>query len=167
VATFESGNEPYSEGTFEISVTGAKTVEYYYSPGVVVNADLLYGDKPVNENAELYSGDYKVSMNFVNPLTGKKVESKLLSDAKFSLAVTNNGNKQVIDSDSGNMSLAEGDVELLALAQLPGQVELSDKKDYVVLPEPISLGLKTDKASYTYVANEIADQTAECILTAK
>lgn len=166
VATFESGNEPYSEGTFEISVTGAKTVEYYYSPGVVVNADLLYGDKPVNENAELYSGDYKVSMNFVNPLTGKKVESKLLSDAKFSLAVTNNGNKQVIDSDSGNMSLAEGDVELLALAQLPGQVELSDKKDYVVLPEPISLGLKTDKASYTYVANEIADQTAECILTA-
>lgn len=166
VATFESGNEPYSEGTFEISVTGAKTVEYYYSPGVVVNADLLYGDKPVNENAELYSGDYKVSMNFVNPLTGKKVESKLLSDVKFSLAVTNNGNKQVIDSDSGNMSLAEGDVELLALAQLPGQVELSDKKDYVVLPEPISLGLKTDKASYTYVANEIADQTAECILTA-
>lgn len=166
VATFSSGKEPYSEGTFDISVTGAKTVEYYYRPGVVVNADLIYGDKPVNEDAELYSGGYKVSMNFMNPLTGKKVESKLLSDAKFSLTISNNGKNQVIDASEGEMSLSEGDVELLAVAQLPGQVELSDRKEYVVLPEPVSLSLKTDKSSYTYAANEIADQTAECILTA-
>lgn len=166
VATFSSGSEPYSEGTFEISVTGAETVEYYYRPGVVVNADLIYGDKPVNEDAELYSGDYKVSMNFINPLTGKNVESKLLSEAKFSLTVSNNGKNQVIEASEGEMSLSEGDVELLAVAQLPGQVELSDKKDYVVLPEPVALALKTDRSSYTYAADEIADQSAECVLTA-
>lgn len=165
VATFSAGDVPYAEGDFQISVSGAETIEYYYKPGVIVNADLIYDDKPVNQDAELYSGDYTVSMNFVNPITGKKIESKLLSEAKFSLTVTNNGEKQVVDSDNGKMKLVEGDVELVALAELPGQVALSDKKNYVVLPEPISLQIKFDKDSYAYSANEIADNSVGCIIT--
>lgn len=118
---------------------------------------MSYGGSPVSEDAELYSGDYEVNMNFINPLTGETVTSKLLEDAEFSLTVTNNGKEQTIESSSGSIQLTEGDVSLTAVAKLPGQVELSDQKDYVVLPEPIELAnlLRLGQKRLSVVRKEI------------
>lgn len=165
VAIYNAGDEPFAEGDYSISVKGAEVVEYYYTPGVIVNASLSYGGSPVSEDAELYSGDYEVNMNFINPLTGETVTSKLLEDAEFSLTVTNNGKEQTIESSSGSIQLTEGDVSLTAVAKLPGQVELSDQKDYVVLPEPIELSLSLDQEKYEVSANDITDKSAVCTLT--
>ena len=56
-----------------------------------------------------------MNMNFINPLTGETVTSKLLEDAEFSLTVTNNGKEQTIESSSGSIQLTEGDVSLTLL----------------------------------------------------
>ena len=43
VAIYNAGDEPFAEGDYSISVKGAEVVEYYYTPGVIVNASLSYG----------------------------------------------------------------------------------------------------------------------------
>lgn len=160
VATFNAGSDPYPEGEFTISVSGAETIEYYYKPGVIVNAELLYDNNPVLQDADLYAGEYDVTMNFINPLTNQPIESKLLSDAVFSLDITNNGETSELGSDHGTINLVEGDVELLATAELPGQVVLTDVKNYTVLPEPVTLNLEFEKTKGSFSADEIAAGTA-------
>ena len=48
-------------------------------------------------------------------------------------------------------------MSLTAVAKLPGQVELSDQKDYVVLPEPIELAnlLRLGQKRLSVVRKEI------------
>ena len=157
VASFVSGSSPYPDGKFSVSVSGAKTVEFYYKPGVVVNAELLYDGAPVMQDADLYEGDYEVSMNFMNPLTNMPVDSKLLADAVFSLDISNNGENQQMNSDHGNIHLKEGGVELVATAELPGQVVLTDIKNYTVLPQPLTLNLDFELPKNSFTKTEIAN----------
>ena len=164
VATFEAGEEPFENGQFSISVSNATTVEYYYRPGVTVNCALLYDGVEVQSGDELYAGEYEVSLSFINPLTGKTIESDLLSDAEFTLTVLNNGEEQVITSRDGKVSLVEGDVNIDAIAGLPGHVKLSSKRSYIVLPEPIKLNLTFTPETPTYTPDRIAGNAEPIIL---
>lgn len=142
VVTFEAGDKPFESGDFSITVSNANTVEYYYSPGVVVNCELLYNGNTVQANDKLYAGDYQVEMNFINPLNNKEIQSDLLSSAKFTLTATNNDQVQTISDTKGTVTLSEGDVTISAVAELPGHVYLRSTKNYTVLPEPVDLKLE-------------------------
>ena len=165
VAIFDSGEDPFAEGEFNVSVSGAQTVEFYYQPGVVVNAQLSYNGNPVMQDAELYEGDYEVSMNFLNPLTNMPVQSKLLDGAEFSLSVTNNGETKKLGADHGSLHLVEGGVDLEATAELPGHLELSDTKHYEVLPEPIELKLDFEMNRGSFTGVEVANGDASVKMT--
>ena len=89
VVTFDAGAKPFDSGEFTISVSNADTVEYYYSPGVLVNCELLYNGNTVQASDKLYAGAYQVEMNFINPLNNQKIQSDLLSSAAFTLNATN------------------------------------------------------------------------------
>ena len=161
VAKFNAGKEPFADGDFEISVSGAKTIEFYYKPGVVVNANLIYEGSPVMQDQDLFEGSYDVEMNFINPLTNMPVQSKLLAGAVFSLTIDNNGEEFFLDSDKGkDIHLKEGGVELTATAELPGQVVLTDIKNYIVRPQPIALTLEAEKKKGTYTKEEFANGEA-------
>lgn len=142
VATFEAGDKPFESGEFSIAVSNANTVEYYYSPGVVVNCELIYNGNAVQASDKLYAGDYQAEMNFINPLNNKEIQSDLLSSAKFTLTATNNDQVQTIADKKGTVYLSEGDVTISAVAELPGHVYLRSTKNYTVLPEPVDLKLE-------------------------
>ncbi|MGN1250859.1 MAG: hypothetical protein ACI4XW_12365, partial [Candidatus Spyradocola sp.] len=151
VVTYDAGATPFESGQFAVSVANATTVEYYYRPGVEVNCELILNGDEVQANDKLYAGDYEVVLNFINPLSGKVIESELLSAAKFTLTVMNNDAEQVVNNQTGSITLAEGSVSIDAVAELPGNVFLTSRRDYMVLPEPIELNLEftPDQAAYT------------------
>lgn len=164
VATFESGEKPFESGQFSISVSNATTVEYYYKPGVTVKCGLFYDGVEAQSGDELYAGDYEVALSFINPLTGDLIESELLSDAEFSLTVSNNGKEQIIDNINGTVHLEEGEVKIDAIAGLPGHVYLSSKKEYRVLPEPIKLELKFNPENPVYTPDKVGAGAEPVIL---
>lgn len=165
IATYESSGNPYESGNFEVDVTGAQNIQYYYSPGVEVNCDLYLNGNIVSQDEEIYAGNYEIGMNFIDPTNGNVVESELLSDAVFSLSVENNGSTQTVDGTKGNVSLVEGEVILDAVAYLPGEVTLSNEKKYTVLPEPQILNLDVQKNKSSYSADDIANGKEEFLLT--
>lgn len=164
VVTYEAGSVPFESGKFEVDVSDAQNVQYYYSPGVEVNCDLLLNGLPVSQDQELYAGDYEIEMNFIDPTDGSIVESDLLSGATFSLGVENNGSNQSVDGTKGNVTLVEGEVILDAVAYLPGEVTLTNEKKYTVLPEPKMLDLDISKDKGSFTADEIARGGREFVL---
>lgn len=161
VATFEAGDEPFHSGQFSIPVSGADTIEYYYRPGVTVNCELLYNGQPVQADDTLYAGAYQVELSFVNPLTGQTVSSDLLDAAAFTLTVENNGQTQVLTDASGTVSLVEGDVNIDAVAELPGYVHLSSLRSYTVLPEPMELELRFTPETLTITPDRLGSRQAQ------
>ena len=151
VVTYDAGDTPFENGQFSISVSNVKTVEYYYRPGVTVNCELRLNGKEIQASDKLYAGDYEVALNFINPFTGKVIDSELLSSAKFTLSVINNGSNQAVSNKTGSITLVEGNVDINAIAELPGNVFLESDRSYVVLPKPIDLSLELNpgKAEYT------------------
>ncbi|MCD7822450.1 MAG: VWA domain-containing protein [Oscillospiraceae bacterium] len=166
VAIFDSGTEPFESGEFSIKVANATTVEYYYSPGVSVNVGMLYNGTEVKTSDDLYAGEYEVEITFVDPLTGDEVESDLLSAVSFSLVVTNNDVVQTIDAQNGTVTLVEGDVNIAASVELPGNVYLTSTKNYTVLPEPIELKFSYDLPSASYTAATLGDDADTVTVTA-
>ena len=164
VVTYEAGGVPFDSGKFEVEVSGAQNIQYYYSPGVEVNCDLLLNGSAVSQDEELYAGDYEIEMNFIDPTDGSVVESDLLSGATFSLGVENNGSEQSVDGTKGNVTLSEGEVILDAAAFLPGEVTLTNEKKYTVLPKPKMLNLDISKEKGSFTADEIASGRSEFIL---
>lgn len=164
VATFEAGSTPFERGEFSIAVTGARTVEYYYRPGVTVNCDLLYNGHAVQSGDELYAGGYEIALNFVDPLLGEAVQSELLSDASFTLTATNNGQDQTVTDARGSVNLAEGEVRIRAVAELPGHVFLTSSHSYTVLPEPIQLNLEFDPQTASYTPDAFGENAVPVLL---
>lgn len=165
IATYEADGQPFESGKYEVEVTGAQNIQFYYSPGVEVNCNLLLEGNAVSQEADLYAGNYEVEMNFINPITGETVKSDLLSDATFSLSVENNGNTQNIDGTKGEVQLVEGEVVLDAIAYLPDEVTLKSTKIFEVLPEAKILSLKFTDIKDSYTADEVAEGMSEIILT--
>lgn len=151
VVTYDAGQTPFESGVFSVEVTGAEKVSYYYRPGVDVDCELLYRGQSVREGDELYAGEYEVALHFIDPFSGKQIDSQLLSQAEFSLSVENNGQTQTLEQKSGAVTLAEGQVDIRAVAALPGNVFLTSTRNYKVLPEPMDLKLafSPEKAEYT------------------
>lgn len=155
VTTFEPTNEAFDAGTYKINITNATMVEFYYRPKVEIGCDLIYNGNPVQATDQLYSGDYEVSMYFVNPLTGQNVDSKLLVADSYSLTVNNNGSTQEIPFQSGTFSLTEGSVVTIARAYLPGNISLQTTNTYKVLPKPIALTLSVENTNTTYNPDQL------------
>jgi len=164
VATYEAESSPFESGKFVVDISGAQNVQYYYSPGVKVNCDLLLNGSPVTQEEELYAGDYEIEMNFIDPMNGKIVTSDLLAGAMFSLGVENNGSNQLVDGTKGKVSLVEGEVILNAEAYLPDEITLTSEKKYNVLPKPKNLLLDVSKEKGAFNADEIADEKISFIL---
>lgn len=166
VVTFEAGETPFQSGEFLLSVSNATTVEYYYRPGVTVNCELLYRDQPVQSDDTLYAGEYEVALSFIDPFTGKTIESDLLSTAQFTLSVTNDGEDQTVAKKTGKVSLAEGEVAIRATAELPGNVYLSSSKTYTVVPKPIDLVLGFSPGSGAYTPDQLTGKGTPVLLSA-
>lgn len=158
VVTYDAGDTPFESGQFSISVSNATTVEYYYRPGVTVNCELRLNGKEVQASDKLYAGDYEVALNFINPFTGKVIESELLSAVKFTLTVTNNDNTQVVSDKTGSITLVEGNVDINAIAELPGNVFLESDRSYVVLPKSIGnrLDVSVSQPARPYDLNDMS-----------
>ena len=157
VVVYDSGGEPFESGQFAIEVSNVTNVEYYYRPGVTVKGDLLYEGSAVQLSDELYAGNYEVAMSFIDPFTGNVIESELLSSAEFTLTLVNNGQEQVVSDKTGSFALTEGEVDISVVAELPGNVFLSDNNQYVVLPEPIDLNLIIDEYSNVYTPDKLGE----------
>ena len=142
----------FEAGQFTVELSGATTAEYYYRPDVMVNCELYYQSKSVMMGDELYAGEYQAVMNFVEPSTRRPVSSELLDGARFTLVVDNNGQETRLLTSPGDVKLNEGNVTLTVIAELPGNVVLTDSKKYRVIPEPVKLNLafETDQPFYTY-----------------
>ena len=166
VVTYDAGSAPFESGQFSLSVSGASTVEYYYRPGVTVNCELKLNGKEVKADDKLYAGNYEVAMTFMDPLTGKAVESDLLSEAEFTLSVDNNGTVQTLSEKRGTLTLTEGDVDISAVASLPGNVFLESDRSYRVLPEPVELRLDLDQKKAEYTPDRLGKNAKPIILKA-
>lgn len=166
VVTFDAGDTPFESGQFAVTVSNATTVEYYYRPGVTVNCELILNGTEVQANDKLYAGDYEVALNFINPFTGKVIESELLSSAGFTLTVMNNDSEQVVTNRTGSITLVEGSVSIDAIAELPGNVFLTSQRNYTVLPEPVELNLEFTPNSVTYSPDQLGDKGNPIILQA-
>lgn len=164
VATFNSGNTPFESGQFELIVSNASTVEYYYRPGVTVNCDLLYAGQKAQQNDELFAGDYEIALSFVNPLNGQEVQSELLSSAIFSLTAKNNEQVKTVTEKKGKVELEQGEVVITATAELPGHVYLTNSKTYSVLPAPKVLLLSFEPDNPLYTRSSISRGTDEPII---
>lgn len=164
VVTYDAGDAPFEQGQFQVSVSGATTVEYYYRPGVTVNCELRLNGREVHTEDKLYAGDYEVALNFIDPFSGKKLESKLLSAAKFELLVINNNETQVVSDSKGSIKLTEGSVDISAVARLPGNVSLESACSYTVLPEPINLALTLEPNRANYSQEKLGSQSIAVIL---
>ena len=164
VVTFDAGDTPFESGQFAVSVSNATTVEYYYRPGVTVNCELILNGKEVQTSDKLYAGDYEVALNFINPFTGKVIDSDLLSSAKFTLTVTNNDSEQVVSDKTGSITLVEGSVSIDAVAELPGNVYLTSERDFTVLPKPIDLELEINPNKATYTPDKLGTSGEPIIL---
>jgi len=166
VVTYDAGDTPFEIGQFAVSVSNATAVEYYYRPGVTVNCELVLNGNEVRASDKLYAGKYEVSLSFINPFTGKEIDSELLSAAKLTLAVTNNDAEQIVSDKKGSITLVEGNVSINAAAELPGNVFLTSKRDYTVLPEPIVLKLDIDPNTASYTPDKIGPNGQPIILKA-
>lgn len=157
VVTFDAGDTPFESGQFTVTVSNATTVEYYYRPGVTVNCELILNGNEVQTNDKLYAGDYEVALNFINPFTGKVIESELLSSADFTLTVMNNNSEQIVTNSAGSITLVEGSVSIDAVAELPGNVFLTSQRNYTVLPEPVDLNLDLTPNNITYSPDQLGE----------
>lgn len=165
VVTFDAGDTPFESGQFSVKVSNATTVEYYYRPGVTVNCELIFNGNVVQTNDKLYAGNYEVALDFINPFTGKIIDSELLSSAKFTLSVMNNESEQVVSNKTGSITLVEGNVSIDAVAELPGNVFLTSQRSYTVLPKPIDLKLEINPNSISYTPDKLGEKGEPIILS--
>ena len=126
VVRFDAANGSfYDNGTYRVTVTGAKAIEFYYRPAVDLECSLAV-------TGDLYAGDkQEAQIYFCHPVTRQKITSDLLSGAQMYLTIKNNG-KTVKDREPAGpdgkvseVTLEEGTAELSAQAELPGGVTLN------------------------------------------
>lgn len=167
VATYKSAGKPYAAGVFSIEVSNANTVEYYYAPGVELNCSLMYRNQPISGQDKLYAGEYDIRMNFIDPLSGKELDSDLLKVDEFKLSLINNEQETLLNSGQEHVHINEGDVSLRAQAVLPGNVVLSSTKNYTVYPEPIELNISVEGNAPSYSPDQMGDNARPIILVIK
>lgn len=116
IATFQ---HDFDAGDYTLDVTGAETVEIYYTPNVEIAAYLVDSEgNVVTDPDDLRAGEYTLQMGFVKGGTDEKVgESELLGDITYEATVTNNGQKHDKTYQNGDtIVIEEGDLQIDAKA---------------------------------------------------
>ena len=128
----------YDSGQYQVKISGAQKVEFYYRPAVGLECSLVNSGK-------VYAGEEQESrVYFTHPGTGEKVVSTLLSGAEIFLTVTNNGNKILDNEKAGpngevrKVTLALGTAEVSAYANLPGFITLRKQSQTYDVVEKIT-----------------------------
>jgi len=98
-----------SKGAYSLDITGARTVEIYYKPAVVVDINLYRNRMKVRKN-EINEGKYQIEYGIIDE-NGNFFESSLLGNVEYTATVQNNG--QVIMIKSGDaVNLSQGDLKV-------------------------------------------------------
>ena len=104
-------------GDYEVPMSDTGNVQVYYTPNV--RAALMLTDRFGNtydldgDIGSLYSGDYQISVQLLDGITGKPVNSELATLRNANAVVVNNGNStEILDLQDGNgtFHLDVGDV---------------------------------------------------------
>jgi hypothetical protein len=166
VQTYTADGDPFSKGTYTLTVSDTSNVEIYYIAGTTIDCHLTYNGVEVKDDEKHYAGEYGISMRFLDPLTGEEVTSDLLDDAVFTAELSNNGTVQTIDSSVTSVQLQEGDVALEATAELPGHVTVHSSHSYTVYPQPIQLALSAQMPGDGYKLSALGEQAEAILITA-
>lgn len=144
IATFKGD---FDAGEYDMDITGADTVEIYYSPNIDIQAYLsdASGNEVTNMD-KLIAGEYTIKFGFVKKGTNEKVpQSKLLNPVTYSADITNNG--ESIEYTPGKpININEGSLTVNVSARY---------MDYnsVVAPQRSYIVYKNKKVSFTMMAN--------------
>lgn len=109
------GQIPKGEATLDIN--GATNVEIYYTPYVGIALDMTESNTAISyrlqpgQDNQLSAGTYDVQPYFVDPISGERVESDLLKDPVFDLAVQRDGEEQHLESGS-QLSIEPGTLSI-------------------------------------------------------
>lgn len=163
VAQYNSGNNPYEDGTFDINISGASSenVVFYYKPGVEASCQFLDEDgKPADSRSGIETGEYTIKVTFINPLTGDAVSSDLLKINSSSVSVVNNGNS-IPAADGSKVTLEEGTTELKTVIELEGNIIIESSRTYEVKPEAVNILLDIKTPDFVFKANELGETAKE------
>lgn len=165
VATYNAdADSPFSNGTFDIDVTGANTVQFYYKPGVKAVCTLKDADgNPVNaKNGTITEGDYTAEIGFVDPISGEQVESDLLKIEQSEASMTNNEKELTVP---GQVTLERGDVRMEVTIDLEGNVRIHNELEYSIEPEALDMSIKLDIPAENYHAEQLGENCTPIIAT--
>lgn len=120
IASFSTGNDLLPAGTYTVNVSDTSNVEIYARPVVNIGAEFFSGGERVPDNAQLSEGEYRYKIVFLDPITGKTVESGLLSNTYNTIKtnITNNGSVSSGGAE-GTVYVTEGKLNISATAVLP------------------------------------------------
>ena len=98
-----------SKGAYSLNITGARTVEVYYKPVVIVDINLYHNRMKVRKN-EITEGKYQIQYGIIDE-NGKFFESSLLGNVEYTATVQNNGQTTLIKSGDA-VNLSQGDLKV-------------------------------------------------------
>ena len=142
IMTCDAGQEPFEDGTFEVEISGASTVEYYITAGVDVVCELSRDGKPVEDGKNIGAGKYDYKTKYKSRKTGQEITSDLLpaDDSRFYVRVENNGQVIVDKAGSeGSFEVKEGKCVIDTVAQLPGDVVKTSHLEMTIEPPMTNL----------------------------
>ena len=105
-------------GSYVLDVTGARTVEIYFSPNVSLGVKIFQGEgrrRRQMQEHDIVAGDYWIYFGFVNE-DGEFFESELLGAVNYRATVKNGGREFGITSGQ-RVSLSAGELAIAANAQ--------------------------------------------------
>lgn len=165
VSTYGSTGKPYASGKWSFSCSDTSNLEIYYIAGAEIDCHLTYNGVEVKNDEKHYAGEYGVSMRFLDPLTGKELKSDLLDGAVFTARITNGEDVKTIDASQKSIYLKQGEVELSAWAELPGNVTVRSDHRYTVYPEPKFLSVMAEVPGGGYKISALGPNAQPIIIT--
>lgn len=147
IATFKTA---FPAGSYTFDVSGADTLEVYYKPNLETSVTLTDSEgNPVNLSEEgkgkIKAGDYKLSVNLIDAITGKPVtSSKLLGAVNIEATVTNNEETKTF-KNGDTIHLVQGDVHIDASATYLEYNTLETEENFKVgVDKTISFSVSKD-----------------------
>lgn len=164
VAVYDAKDIPFADGVFEVNISGASKIEFYYKAGVVPTCILYDEDgNVVDSETDIAAGEYTVEVGFVNPLTGKAISSDMLNVVSTEVKVINN--EKELDIASGRITLEEGNTEISTSIQLEGNVKAESYIEYKIKPKAINLEIQIDVSAEAYKAQNLGENEQPVIVT--
>ncbi len=166
IATFQ---HDFDAGDYTLDITGAETVEIYYTPNVEIAAYLVDSEgNVVTDPNELRAGEYTLQMGFVKGGTDEKVgESELLGDVTYEATVTNNGKNHEKKYQNGDtIVIEEGDLQIDAIASFLEYNSVSTTLSYQVYNNQQLEFTVVDNPTYSVSTEGLANGDAPIVVKA-